>query len=230
MKKGCPILPVVFFLSIIALSSCRVYKPTVAQVFAFRDSLITETIRSKIKYKAIGMADSVFVDSLLVMRKEFTINCRTVPMNNSIRLKSFYMEKYNMSFGLEQKYSIPEDLKGVYYFNKNDTFNYCEGDTFFYIFFGPMVLEKKNKKYVISYSTFISNRQKDGSYARFICIKEIQFIRRRRHLQALKEEDCSDSTFAPEIVPPFVRGSRPFFDENSGTYKYFNRDGNKDKN
>jgi len=213
------------------LSSCQLYKPNEDQIFAFRDSLIVDKLLN-LNGKARGVWDSIFVDSTLKPRLATSlVNCRQTPLPLQYVQNSNFRKKYLTRLGLEQKFKIPKGLSNVYYFNKRDTFNFCEGDTVTYIFFGPVIQERKSKKYVINYTTFWTRKTKEKNvYDRYIATKQIRFQRKGKKCIVVDEIDFEQVPTSTIIATPFVRGSRPFFDENSGTYKYFNRDGNKDKN
>ncbi len=84
---------------------------------------------------------------------------------------------------------------------------------------------------MINHTTFWTRKTKEKNvYDRYIATKQIRFQRKGKKFIVVDEIDFEQVPTSTIIATPFVRGSRPFFDENSGTYKYYNRDGNKDKN
>jgi hypothetical protein len=206
----------------INMSSSQINKPNKDQIFKFRDSLIVNVL-SELNDKAASRQDSIFVDTALIPRLATSlINCREVPLAKQLVEAAYFSKIYLTPFGIDQRIKIPKSLDNVYYFNKNDRFNYCEGDTFRYLFFSPVIQERKGKKYVLRYTSLWTCKSKEVNvYHRYIVTKQIRFKRKGKRYIVVDESYDSMCPRVETIVPPFVRGSRPFFDENSGTYKYF---------
>jgi len=130
-----------------------------------------------------------------------------VPLSKS---RGSYFEKtYRTHYGLKQKYKISGELYGINYFNKKETFNYCQGDTFMYIFFAPVVQNKNTKFYELWYSVFSCEKLRDPKdiQARWSITRAILFRKKGSHFERLVEEEINYRDVDLNYVQfPLIRG------------------------